>query len=57
MSREQLLFIIAECLQEHLPKGIKDVSVDGDNDSAEMIIDTKDGDSFVIRSANVEDAI
>jgi hypothetical protein len=55
MNEVELVFLIGELLQKHLPESIKDVSVDGDSDSAEIIIDVKGGKSFVISSNQVRE--
>jgi hypothetical protein len=57
MNKQELLFVVAQCLQEHLPLNLKEVSVDGDGNTSEIIIDTNDGDSYVIRSERVEETV
>lgn len=55
MNKNELIFVIANALQKQTPPSIKNISVDGDNDSSEIIIDTNDGQSFVIKSKDIKD--
>lgn len=50
MTSEKLIFVIAECIIKAEPKGIKQITVDSESPDSDLTIETKDGDTFVLRS-------